>query len=108
MHFLRYEHYESQEGVMESYNFAQDLLDTYQSLPDFLKLVWALVPPLFVLAMVWMIAGVIRSFAPQRRSQMSSAVVLAAPPTFMPPGHEPMLPPGASPRALPGEAKRPE
>ena len=34
----------------QDYNFWRDLLDTYQSLPDFLKFVWVVVPSLLLLA----------------------------------------------------------
>lgn len=37
---------------MEPYNFWQDFFDTYQSLPDWLKVLWLIVPPAFVLALV--------------------------------------------------------
>lgn len=37
---------------MESYNFWADLLDTYQSLSDWIKALWLLVPPAFVLGLV--------------------------------------------------------
>jgi hypothetical protein len=34
------------------YNFWADLLDTYQSLSDWIKALWLLVPPAFVLGLV--------------------------------------------------------
>ena len=34
---------------MDDYNFWQDFFDTYQSLSDWLKLAWLIVPPLFIL-----------------------------------------------------------
>ena len=37
---------------MESYNSWQDLFDTYQSLPDWMKLAWLVVPPAFVLGLL--------------------------------------------------------
>jgi len=37
---------------MGNYNFWQDLFDTYQSLSDWLKILWLIVPPAFVLALV--------------------------------------------------------
>lgn len=40
---------------MDSYNFWADLLDTYQSTPDVIKLLIILEPPLFILAMVAML-----------------------------------------------------
>ncbi len=40
---------------MENYNFWQDLLDTYQSLPNLIKVLWILVPPLFILGLVALI-----------------------------------------------------
>ena len=36
---------------MEDYNFWADLLDTYQSLSDWVKALWLLVPPGFLLAL---------------------------------------------------------
>jgi len=40
---------------MDDYNFWRDLFDTYQSLPDWLKLLWLVVPPGFVLALTGLI-----------------------------------------------------
>ncbi len=37
---------------MESYNFSQDLFDTYQSLSDWMKLAWLVVPPAFLLGLL--------------------------------------------------------
>ena len=37
---------------MESYNFWQDFFDTYQSLSDWMKFAWLVVPPAFLLGMV--------------------------------------------------------
>jgi hypothetical protein len=37
---------------MEQYNFWQDFFDTYQSLSDWIKALWLLVPPGFVLALI--------------------------------------------------------
>jgi len=34
------------------YNVWQDLFDTYQSLPDWIKFAWLVVPPLFVLGLM--------------------------------------------------------
>ena len=36
---------------MQYYNFWQDLFDTYQSLPNWLKLAWLIVPPAFIYLM---------------------------------------------------------
>lgn len=36
---------------MDSYNFWQDFFDTYQSLSDWLKVLWLIVPPAFVLGL---------------------------------------------------------
>lgn len=36
---------------MNDYNFWQDLFDTYQSLSDWLKILWLIVPPAFVLGL---------------------------------------------------------
>ncbi|PYE86656.1 hypothetical protein [Phyllobacterium leguminum] len=41
---------------MESYNFWQDFFDTYQSLPDWLKALWLIIPPAFILGLVGLIA----------------------------------------------------
>ena len=41
---------------MESYNFWQDFFDTYQSLPDWLKALWLIVPPAFVLGSLALVA----------------------------------------------------
>lgn len=37
---------------MESYNFWQDFFDTYQSLSDWMKMLWLIVPPAFVLGLI--------------------------------------------------------
>lgn len=37
---------------MDNYNFWQDFFDTYQSLSDWLKVLWLIVPPAFVLGLV--------------------------------------------------------
>ncbi|MBN9136936.1 hypothetical protein [Phyllobacterium sp.] len=37
---------------MDNYNFWQDLVDTYQSLSDWLKILWLIVPPAFMLGLV--------------------------------------------------------
>ncbi len=36
---------------MEDYNFWADLFDTYQSLPDWIKALWLIVPPAFLLGL---------------------------------------------------------
>ena len=36
---------------MQSYNFWQDLFDTYQSLADWIKALWLVVPPVFILGL---------------------------------------------------------
>jgi len=45
---------ETGSAGMEDYNFWQDFFDTYQSLPDWLKTLWLLIPPGFVLALIWL------------------------------------------------------
>lgn len=37
---------------MGNYNFWQDFFDTYQSLSDWMKALWLIVPPAFVLGLV--------------------------------------------------------
>ena len=37
---------------MDNYNFWSNLLDTFQSSPDWIKALWLIVPPAFVLALV--------------------------------------------------------
>ena len=37
---------------MEPYNFWQDFFDTYQSLSDWMKMLWLIVPPAFILGLV--------------------------------------------------------
>jgi hypothetical protein len=37
---------------MESYNFWQDFFDTYQSLLDWMKALWLIVPPAFLLGLI--------------------------------------------------------
>ncbi|MEM5470777.1 hypothetical protein WNZ14_03480 [Hoeflea sp. AS60] len=37
---------------MEDYNFWADLLDTYQSSPDWIKALWIIIPPTFLLCLV--------------------------------------------------------
>lgn len=39
---------------MDDYNFWRDFFDTYQSLSDWLKTLWLIVPPLFLLALIWL------------------------------------------------------
>jgi hypothetical protein len=36
---------------MEPYNFWQDFFDTYQSLSDWIKALWLIVPPVFILGL---------------------------------------------------------
>ena len=40
---------------MESYSFWNDFFDTYQSLSDFMKILWIIVPPMFILGLVALI-----------------------------------------------------
>ena len=40
---------------MNDYNFWADLLDTFQSSADWIKALWLLIPPAFVLALIWLI-----------------------------------------------------
>ena len=40
---------------MDAYNFWRDLFDTYQSLSDWMKLAWLVVPPAFLLGLVALI-----------------------------------------------------
>lgn len=42
-------------GRMEPYNFWQDFFDTYQSLSDWVKVLWLVVPPTFILGLVVMV-----------------------------------------------------
>ncbi len=37
------------------YNFWQDFFDTYQSLSDLVKILWLIVPPIFILGLVALI-----------------------------------------------------
>lgn len=37
---------------MEHYNFWQDFFDTYQSLSDWMKFAWLVVPPVFLLGLL--------------------------------------------------------
>lgn len=37
---------------MDNYNFWSNLLDTFQSSPDWIKALWLIVPPAFLLALV--------------------------------------------------------
>lgn len=39
-------------GTMDDYNFWQDFFDTYQSLSDWMKFAWLVVPPGFVLGLI--------------------------------------------------------
>ncbi|QND51826.1 hypothetical protein HB779_07865 [Phyllobacterium sp. 628] len=39
---------------MNDYNFWSDLLDTFQSSPDWIKALWLLIPPSFLLGLVAM------------------------------------------------------
>ena len=39
---------------MEDYNFWADLLDTFQSSADWIKALWLVIPPSFVLALIWL------------------------------------------------------
>ena len=38
--------------TMQNYNHFADILDTYQAMPDLLKVLWLVMPPLFVLTLV--------------------------------------------------------
>ncbi len=39
---------------MEDYNFWADLLDTFQSSAEWVKALWIVVPPGFVLGLIWL------------------------------------------------------
>ena len=39
---------------MQDYNFWADLLDTFQSSADWVKALWLVIPPAFVLALIWL------------------------------------------------------
>ena len=39
---------------MEDHNFWADLLDTFQSSADWIKALWLVIPPGFVLALIWL------------------------------------------------------
>ena len=41
---------------MDSYNFWQDFFDTYQSLSDWMKALWMVAPPTFILMLVKLVA----------------------------------------------------
>ena len=41
---------------MENYNFWQDFFDTYQSLSNWMKVLWLVVPPAFLLVLIWLAA----------------------------------------------------
>ncbi len=45
---------ETGSAGMEDYNFWADLLDTFQSSADWIKALWLLIPPAFVLALIWL------------------------------------------------------
>ena len=45
---------------MENYNFWADLLSTFRSMPDWIKALWPLVPPVFVLACVALVLSFLR------------------------------------------------
>lgn len=40
--------------AMENYNFWKDFFDTYQSLSDWMKMLWLIVPPAFALGALWL------------------------------------------------------
>ncbi len=40
---------------MENYNFWADLLSTFRSMPDWIKVVWLVIPPVFVLGLVGLV-----------------------------------------------------
>jgi hypothetical protein len=46
---------------MTEYNFIADFLDTFQSSPDWIKALWLLIPPSFLLAFVAMLLNFRRS-----------------------------------------------
>ena len=39
---------------MQDYNLWQNLLGTYRSLPTWLKGIWLIIPPAFLLALIWL------------------------------------------------------
>lgn len=41
---------------MDTYNFWQDFFDTYQSLSDWMKVLWLMVPPVFILGLAALLA----------------------------------------------------
>jgi hypothetical protein len=53
-------------GAMDSYNFWQDFFDTYQSLSDWMKALWLIVPPAFLLLLI-------RQFTHRRKKPETTA-----------------------------------
>ncbi len=39
---------------MEDYNFWADLLDTFQSSAEWVKALWLIIPPAFLLGLIWL------------------------------------------------------
>lgn len=50
--FTQRRHDEGSSRMETDYNFWKDLLDTYQSLTDWVKALWLIIPPVFVLGLV--------------------------------------------------------
>ena len=55
---------------MENYNFWRDFFDTYQSLSNWMKVLWLVVPPAFLLVLIWLAART----GEQRRSAEPNTV----------------------------------
>jgi hypothetical protein len=56
---------------MDDYNFWQDFFDTYQSLSDWMKALWLIVPPAFLLVLI-------RLFARGKKQQDSAEHIATA------------------------------
>ncbi len=41
---------------MDNYSFWQDFFDTYQSVADWIKALWLVAPPTFILTLIWLLA----------------------------------------------------
>ena len=60
---------------MNSYNFLEDVLDTYQSMAPLMQFAWLVVPLLFVLALIMVFLHHLRH-CPQKRDQPPPPAIL--------------------------------
>lgn len=64
---------------MDNYNFLADLLATFRASPDFIKALWLVIPPIFMLAVIGLLVWALRLRMrpkPEAAPRQSRALVL--------------------------------